>query len=232
MEFQKPLHRGILIKRYKRFLADIALENGDIVTVHCPNSGSMKGLVDPGNPVALTHHDDPKRKLAYTLQAVYADHTWVGVNTSLPNRLVAEAIQQQHIPELSAYTHIKREVKYGQNSRIDLLLTAPNHPNCYVEIKNVTLKEKDMALFPDAVTTRGQKHLNELVTMVSQGHRAVMFYLVQRADCQQAGVAIEIDPTYNMLLKRASQQGVDVLCYGCHVTHETVTLTKKLPFII
>lgn len=226
--FDPPLIEGKLIKRYKRFLADIELETGEIVTAHCPNSGSMLGLKEPGFPACIQDAQNPNRKLKYTFKLVKADGTWVGIDTSIPNTLVSQAIENNLIPELTGYETLKREVKYGQNSRIDILLQGNGKPDCYVEVKNVTLKEGESALFPDAVTTRGQKHLEELSQMVKDGHRAVMFYLIQRKDCNDFKIADQIDPDYMKAFKKAVQAGVEVLCYDCNVSTTNISLNKRI----
>lgn len=229
MKFATPLIKGQLIKRYKRFLADVTLENGEVVTAHCANSGSMMAVKDEGATVWLSPSDNPKRKLKYTWELIEVEGHCVGINTAHPNALVADAIAQGQIPELAGYAQQKREVKYGQNSRIDVLLSDPDKENCYVEVKNVTLKRGDSADFPDAVTARGAKHLRELGDMVEQGHRAVMFYLVQRPDCTQMDIARDIDPTYDTALQEALKRGVEVICYQCAVTPQEITITTPLP---
>lgn len=226
--FPAPLIEARFIKRYKRFLVDATLPDGTLVTAHCANTGSMKGLLTEGNTVWLRHHNDTKRKLPYSLELIDAGTSLVGVNTALPNHMVQQSLQRGEIPQLSAYKNIRPEVKYGTNSRIDLLLQQNNLPDCYVEIKNTTLREDDAAVFPDAVTTRGQKHLDELVAMVQQGHRAVMFYLVQRSDCRFFRPGDDIDPAYGTKLRHAVQAGVDVLCYACDVTPQGITLHQQL----
>ncbi len=230
MKFETPLIPGTLIKRYKRFLSDIELETGEVVVAHCANSGSMLSLNEPGAPVWLSRAQNPKRKLKYTWEIIRIAEAMVGVNTQHPNRLVAEAIQAGQIPELTGYETLRREVKYGQNSRIDILLESPHKPRCYVEVKNTTMR-RDLtpgapAEFPDAVTTRGTKHLDELTNMVAQGHRAVMFYLVQRDDAHAVTVAADIDPTYSEHLKMAMKAGVEVMAYRCHVTPEEITVAN------
>ena len=235
MDLPRPLYTGTLIKRYKRFLADVRLDNGDVITAHCANSGSMKSLLAEGAQVVLSYHDNPKRKLKYSWELVRAqrqDGTWgdlVGINTSLPNRIVEEAIRDGEIAELTGYATLRREVKYGKNSRIDILLDDGNGPSCYVEVKNVTLSRQDgLAEFPDAVTSRGAKHLLELSDMVAEGHRAVMFYLVQRPDCDRFAIARDLDPTYAEGLKAAQSAGVEVLIYGCQVTPEHVVIDPDM----
>jgi sugar fermentation stimulation protein A len=242
MQFPDPLIPGTLIKRYKRFLADITLENGEMVTAHCANSGSMMGLKEPGSQVWLSPARNPNRKLKYTWELVAADGALVGINTSHPNTLVEEAVKAGKISELSGYASVRREVKYGRNSRIDLLLegglpVGDSAPICYVEVKNVTLKrgKRDglgLAEFPDAVTARGAKHLEELGDMVEAGHRAVMVYLVQRGDCGLFDVAGDIDPAYDEQLQRARSRGVEAICYSCHVTPQNIEVTHPLPLAL
>lgn len=234
MQFPTPLLSGTLIKRYKRFLADIRLENGDEITAHCANSGSMLGLKDEGSPVYITKvPDDAKRKLRYDWQFVediHNDNKWVGINTSWPNNLVEEALLNKRLPELAPYPDFKREVKYGlQNSRIDFYLSGGDLPPCYLEIKNVTLKVGKSAQFPDAVTARGKKHLEELSHMVDEGFRAVVLYVVQRQDCTHFQVADHIDAAYASTAQRAKEKGVEFLCYTCDITKEGITLDKPLP---
>lgn len=237
MKFSETLVKARLIKRYKRFLADVQLESGEVVTAHCANSGSMMGLKEPGVTVWLSPNTNPKAKLDWRWELVELDSSLVGINTSRPNAIVEEAIQLGKIAELVGYDHIKREVKYGQNSRIDILLTKEDSDQkCYVEVKNVTLKGEgdaaNTALFPDAVTARGTKHLNELVDMVTIGHRAVMVYLVQRMDCTQFAPAQSIDPLYSDTLKSALNKGVEALCYQCKITRSEISVEKQLPIIV
>ena len=216
----KPIIEGHLIKRYKRFLADVRLtESQEIITAHCPNSGAMLGLLQEKSPVILSLSSNPNRKYPYTLQAIQIDQTWVGVNTSLPNELVAVSLDNQEIPELKGYADIRREVKYGLNSRIDFLLTAADKPPCYVEVKNVHLKRHQMAEFPDCVTARGTKHLGELTTLVKQGQRCMMVYVVQRDDCQGFQVAADLDPAYAKASVVATAADVErvILTYSLQV---------------
>ncbi|MFD1626755.1 DNA/RNA nuclease SfsA [Azospirillum griseum] len=236
MRFPAPLLQGRLIRRYKRFLADVDL-GGETVTVHVPNSGSMIGLDTPGAMVWLSRSDNPKRKLAHTLELVEPVPAWgeglVGVNTGHPNALAAAAIAAGTIPELAGYARLRREVKYGVNSRIDLLLEDPDRPLCYVEIKNVHLRRPDRgdgraAEFPDCVTARGAKHLAELSAMVAQGHRAVMLYLVQRGDCTHFTTARDLDPAYDAALRRALDSGVEALCWSCAITTDAIELQDPL----
>ena len=234
MQFPAPLLSGILIKRYKRFLADIRLETGEEITAHCANSGSMLGLKDEGSPVYITKvPEEAKRKLSYDwqfIEDIHNENKWVGINTSWPNNLVEEALLHKRIPELAAYPEFKREVKYGlQNSRIDFYLSGGDLPPCYLEIKNVTLKIDGAAQFPDAVTARGKKHLEELSHMVEEGCRSVVLYVVQRQDCSHFQVASHIDPAYALTSQQAKEKGVEFLCYTCDISKEGITLDKPLP---
>lgn len=243
MRLPQPLVRGRLERRYKRFLADVVLEDGSFVTAHCANPGSMIGLADPGMEVWLSHHDNPKRKLAWSLElarlpddpARGLDGSLVGLNTGHPNRIATEAIAAGAIPELAGYDRIRPEVCYGTNSRIDLLLEAEDgRPPCYVEIKNVHLRRPDgphptAAEFPDAVTARGAKHLRELADRVAAGDRAVMLYLVQRQDCDHFRVAADIDPVYAAGLAAAVAAGVEALCYACRIDLERIEVAAPLP---
>ncbi len=213
MKFEQTLFSGKLIKRYKRFLADVELNDGTIVTAHCPNTGSMKTCNQPGWEVRLSSSDNPKRKLKYTWEMVHNETCWIGINTHLANRLAVEAIQQKWISELTRYESLQTEKKYGQNSRIDILLSSTDK-QCFVEVKNVTLVEEDKFYkFPDSVTARGLRHLHELSEMVKQGHRAVMLFVIQRSDGTVFKPASEIDPKYAAALKEVHELGVDILAY-------------------
>ncbi|MGA7829176.1 MAG: DNA/RNA nuclease SfsA [Geobacteraceae bacterium] len=227
MNLPQPLYEATLIRRYKRFLADVQLPDGKLRTVHCPNSGSMKGCAEPGSPVLLSLSGNEKRKLPFTLELIRINGHWVGINTMRPNHLVREAISRGMIPELNGYQDIRSEVRYGTNSRVDLLLSGPVG-SCYVEVKNVTLLSGTRALFPDAVTTRGQKHLRELMQVVQAGDRGVIFFVVQREDAQTFGAADTIDPDYGKLLRLAIQSGVEALAYQAHVTPREIYLTKRM----
>ncbi len=229
MKFNQALIRGTLIQRYKRFLADVRLDSGETVTAHTANSGSMKGLVSPGNPVFLTFHDRPERKLKYSWEIVQVGSTLVGINTSFPNLLVEEGIRAKCIKELLGYRDLRREVKYGENSRVDLLLSNGERERCYVEVKNVTLLEAEgKALFPDAVSERGVKHLDELARQVKEGHRSVLFYVVQRGDAHTVHPAEAIDPEYAEALRRAAKAGVELMAYQAHVALDEIVLTHPL----
>ncbi|MCV6575653.1 MAG: DNA/RNA nuclease SfsA [Cohaesibacter sp.] len=230
MKLPTPLIPARLIKRYKRFLADMQLENGDIITAHCANPGSMLGLKEEGSLCWLSKSDNPKRKLAYSWELMEVDGALVGINTTHPNRIVEEAIKIGAITELSGYDEVLREVKYGENSRIDLLLRADDKPDCYVEVKNVhLLRQTGLAEFPDSVTKRGAKHLKELSNMVAQGHRAVMLYLIQRTDAQSFALARDIDPAYGTAFDEARQQGVEAYGYSCTITTNEITLNSAIP---
>jgi len=231
MKFPAPLIEGVLVNRYKRFFADVRLPSGEIVTAHCANSGSMLSVKDVGARVWVSPASNPERKLRYTWEIIEVHGGLVGINTGHPNALVAEAISAGHIKELAGYASLKREQKYGKNSRIDILLESPGKPPCYVEVKNVTLKRDpaaEHAEFPDSVTERGAKHLIEMTDMVKAGARAVMVYLVQRGDCKRFKVAADIDPTYANALKKALAAGVEAVCYGCEVTPDGITIGKAL----
>jgi sugar fermentation stimulation protein A len=225
-----PLIKGTLIKRYKRFLADVRLEDGRTVTAHCPNSGSMQACCEPYRPVYLSYHDNPKRKLKYTWELIHMPTSLVGVNTQVPNRLTAHAIQTGDVDELAGYPTVRREVKAGKNSRIDMLLDAPDRRPCYVEVKNCTLVENGLAAFPDAVTTRGQKHLQELQDLVAAGYRCVMFFLIQRMDAKRFAPADHIDPDYGKKLRRAAENGVEILAYDVFVDLEGIRLNTRVPY--
>ena len=229
MKFPDPLLRATLVRRYKRFLADVVLEDGATVIAHVANSGSMLGLTEPGSEVWISPARNPERKLKFTWELVRDGRSLVGVNTSHPNALVADAIKRGKIPELADKTQsIRREVKYGKNSRIDILLEK-DAAKTYVEIKNVHLsRQKGLAEFPDSVTARGAKHLVELADMVAEGHRAVMVYLVQRQDCRQFSIAADIDPTYAEALKVALGKGVEALCYSCRMTTKGIVVDKPV----
>lgn len=232
MLFPHPLLPGHLIKRYKRFLADISLDSGEMITAHCANPGALLGGTTPGLRVWVSYSPSPTRQLSYDWQIVEMDNTLVGVNTSLPNKIAEEAILAQKIPELTGYDTLKREIKYGNNSRIDILLNSPDKPPCYVEVKNVHLKRGDGAEFPDSVTTRGAKHLKELVEIAAQGARAVMLYVIQRNDCSHFSFAKDIDPVYADYAAHAFTQGVEAYAYLCNVKQDGIFLHKPIPLIM
>lgn len=230
MKFNDPLIEGILLKRYKRFLVDVKLDDGKYVTAHCPNSGSMKTCKEPGWKILLSKSNNPTRKLKYTWEMVHNGKCWIGINTQIPNKIVKEAIENNTIPELSGYEKIKSEVKYGKNSRIDILLNG-DKGRCYVEVKNVTLVEVDgFYKFPDAVTERGKKHLYELLEMVKVGYRAVMLFVIQRNDGTAFKPADHIDPEYARTLKEVHHQGVEILAYQADVSPTEIKLKSAIPF--
>ncbi len=231
MEFATPLVPARLIKRYKRFLADVRLEDGQEVTAHCANPGSMMGLAEPGMKVWLEPNDDPKKKLKFGWRLVeHENGHFTGVDTSIPNRALKAALMAHQVPGLPPYNLVRAEVKYGQNSRIDFLLSGQG-PDTYVEVKSVTLsRQEGIAAFPDSVTVRGSKHLDELAAMVAEGHRAVMFYLVQRTDCSVVTLAGDIDPAYLAAFDRAQAVGVEVLAQACQISPQAITLGEPLPF--
>lgn len=236
MKFSDPLVRGRLIKRYKRFLVDIELESGKVVVAHCANPGSMMNLLQPDAEVWLSLASNPNRKLKYTWEMIRYEDTLIGLNTSLPNKIVEDAIQQDLVVEFTEYDSLKREVKYGENSRIDILLQSSNLPDCYLEVKSVTLKRPEngnnLAEFPDSVTVRGTKHLHELSGQVANGNRAAMFYLVQREDCNRLSIAGDIDPNYANAFIAAQKAGVEMLCYGCSISPEAIKIRRKLEVVI
>ncbi|SFL18151.1 DNA/RNA nuclease SfsA [Shimia haliotis] len=232
MRFSTPLVPAVLIRRYKRFLADARLEDGTEITAHCANPGSMLGLKEPGMKIWLEPNDDPKKKLKFGWRLV--DHEnghFTGVDTSVPNRALKSALLAHKVAALADYPMVRPEVKYGENSRIDFLLTAEGKPDLYVEVKSVTLsRQEGLAEFPDSVTARGTKHLTELQNMVAEGHRAIMLYLVQRTDAERVTLADDIDPTYAAAFDAAIAAGVEVMAIGCNITPEAITVGDPLPF--
>lgn len=236
MRFPSPLLPGTLIQRYKRFLADVRLASGETVTATCPNTGSMIGLTAPGAPVWLSESDSPTRKYRHTWELVQADlgkgPALVGINTNHPNKLVAEAIAAGTIATLAGYATLRREVKYGVNSRIDVLLEDPAKGLAYVEVKNVHLSRKaGLAEFPDSVTERGAKHLREMSDMVRAGHRAVMVYLVQRSDAKKLSFCGDIDPAYVAALTEAMRVGVEAIAVRCRLSQEEIAVDRQIPLL-
>ncbi len=229
MRFAEPLIPARLIRRYKRFLSDVHLADGRVVTAHCPNPGAMLGLATPGAEVWLAPAAGAERKLAYGWELVRVGHHLVGINTGRPNGLVEEAIQAGRLEPLAGYGRLAREVPYGRNSRIDLLLTDDARPPCYVEVKNVHLRRGDAAEFPDSVTARGAKHLAELADMAAAGARAVMVYVIQRADCRRFKLAGDIDPAYAAAFQRARAAGVEAFAYACRVGRRGIDIAEALP---
>jgi sugar fermentation stimulation protein A len=232
MDFPDPLIRGTLVKRYKRFLADVTLDSGETVTAHCANTGAMLGVQDQGAEVWLSPARNPDRKLKFTWELIRVGERLVGINTAHPNAIVSEAIAAGKVPELAGYGALRREVKYGKNSRIDILLTdGGGRPDCYVEIKNVHLmREPGLAEFPDSVSTRAAKHQGELADMVAAGARAVTFYLCQREDCDAFRLAADIDPGYAEAAAAAKARGVEALCYACALTPASISVAGPLAF--
>ena len=226
MTFPLTLIHGRLIKRYKRFLADVTLDSGEVITAHCTNSGSMKSCLEEGAEVYLSPVTDPKRKTRFTWEMIKINGSWVGINTSVPNRLAFEWMKSNTIPGLEGYTEIRREVKYG-DSRLDIFAQKPGE-TCFVEVKNVTMKEGEYALFPDAVTLRGQKHLKTLMELKSKGIRAVMLYVIQRMDINRFAPARNIDPVYAALLQQAFDAGVEIIPVQAKVSPQEIVFEKVL----
>jgi len=237
MRFASPLIPGTLVRRYKRFLADVSLETGEVTTVHVANPGAMTGLDRPFSRIWLSDSANPLRKLRYTWELVEADlgsgPEIVGVNTGLPHQLVAEALEQHLIPELGDYSSVRREVRYGVSSRIDFLLTAPQRPPCYLEIKNVHLMRRPrVAEFPDCVTERGAKHLRELVAMRITGARTVLLFVIQIGSADSFAVARDIDRVYAEGFRQAREQGVEMLAWRCNVEVDGVAVAARVPITL
>lgn len=230
MRFEPPLIQGTLLKRYKRFLADIRLPDGQEITAHCPNPGAMTGCAGVGWPAALSRSDNPRRKLPYTLEMTHNGQSWIGVNTQRANALVEEALLAQKISELQAYQSWQREVRYGEKSRVDFVLEDKGKPVCYLEVKSVTLLEGEIYRFPDAKTARGKKHIEELLKIQAQGLRAVLLFLVQREDGHSFAPAASIDPAYAQSLKQAANQGLEILVYQAQIAPECWELNQALPW--
>jgi len=222
---------GVLIRRYKRFLADVELTNGTVVVAHCSNTGSMMQVSEPGSPVMLTKADNPDRKTHYDWQLIKVGSQWAGINTEVPNILLREGFENGQIKQFRDFNSMQMEVSYGRNSRADAVLTGETG-RMFVEAKNVTLVENSRALFPDAVTSRGFKHLNELAGMVKKGHRAAMFFLSQRMDAESAGIASHIDPEYAERLSVVIEKGVEVIAWRAKVTLDGIELDRELPFVV
>ncbi len=233
MQFDNLIH-GKLIKRYKRFLADVILDDGQEVTAHVPNSGAMTSCIEENCDVWVSHHDNPKRKLKYTLELTKMGKELICTNTGVANKIAIEAIENGVIKELQGYDNLKPEQKYGnQNSRIDILLWNENEDTkCFVEIKSVSLNLGDILAFPDAKTTRGQKHLEELRDMAKEGHRAVMLYVIQRTDDLPFRIAHEIDKKYAQIFEEVTKQGVEVLVYQSNISQKEISINKKIEFKI
>ncbi|WP_027711255.1 DNA/RNA nuclease SfsA [Dickeya chrysanthemi] len=232
MQFSPRLRPATLLKRYKRFLADVVTPDGQSLTLHCPNTGAMTGCGSPGDTVWYSTSDNPKRKYPHTWELTQTPQGhWIGVNTLRANQLVLEALHAGRLNDLSGYTTLRTEVRYGsENSRIDLLLQADGRADCYIEVKSVTLLQHGCGYFPDAVTLRGQKHLRELQQMAAQGCRAVLCFAVLHSGIRQISAAQHIDRHYAELLQLCRQQGVEILCYGAHICQDSMTLEEPLPF--
>ena len=231
MNFENKLISGQFVKRYKRFFADVKI-NGKIVTAHCPNTGSMLGLLKKGNKVWLTKSNNPNRKLKYTLQIIQDKNSKVGVNTHLANKIVLEALQNNQIKEFNRKIEIKPETKFGPNTRFDFLITKNNF-KAFVEVKNVTLsREKSIAEFPDAVTSRGLKHIKELIKAKKKGYKIYILYLIQRNDCKYFKIAEDIDPEYSDSLSKAVKKKLNILCFDCIFSSKGIKLNQKVKFKI
>ena len=231
MNFKKKLISGELIKRYKRFFVDVKIDN-KTVTAHCPNTGSMMGLLEKGNKVWLSKSDNPKRKLKYTLQVIESNGSKVGVNTHLTNKIALDAIYKSKIQNFKNYNSVKQEIKFGNNTRFDFLLTKKNK-KIFIEVKNVTLsRQKGIAEFPDAITSRGQKHIQELLNANKQGYNIYLLFVIQRDDCNKLKIAKDIDPKYCELLTKAVKKNLNILCYDCKFSTKGIKLNRKVKFKI
>ena len=235
MQLPKTLYCGTLIKRYKRFLADICLERGENITAHCPNPGRMTGLSNPGSRVWVSCSPNPNRKLPFTLELIEADGGLVGVNTHHPNKIVREAIEAHQIAQLEGYDSLRTEVKYAERSRIDILLEDEKIGRCWVEVKNVHLRRDSResngtAEFPDSVTVRGSKHIEDLVDQIKIGDKSVLIFLIQRMDCKDFKIASDIDPVYYETLLRGMENGLEVLCFDTNITLSSISLRNSITF--
>ncbi len=231
MNFENKLISGVFVKRYKRFFVDVQIEN-KVITAHCPNTGSMKGLLIEGNKVWLSKSNNPNRKLKYTLQIIEDNNSKVGVNTHLTNKIVLHALNNNLIKEFDKNIKIKPEVKFGDNTRFDFLITNKNY-KAFVEVKNVTLMRKPkIAEFPDAITSRGAKHIEELIKASKKGYKVYIAFIIQREDCNQFAIASDIDPEYSELLSKAVKKKLNVLCYDCKFSSKGIKLNRKIKFKI
>ena len=229
MKFKERLLQGTLVKRYKRFFVDIKYKN-KIITGHCPNSGSMKGLLNMGNKIWFSESDNPNRKLKYTLEIIEVEKKMVGINTLLTNKIVLEALNCKKIDSLIKFNDIKTEVKFSNNTRFDFLLLN-NKDKCFLEVKNVTLvREEKVAEFPDAITSRGTKHLNELCNAKKNGYQSYILYLIQREDCDSFKIAKDIDEEYKVAFSKAIKSGVKILCYDCKLSNEEIKLNNQINY--
>ena len=231
MKFKERLLQGALIKRYKRFLVDIKYKN-KIITCHCPNSGSMMGLLDKGNKVWISESDNPNRKLKYTLEMISVEENLVGINTFLTNKIVLEALNLKKIKNLIQFNNIKTEASFTKNTRFDFLISNSNE-KCFLEVKNVTLvRNQKIAEFPDAITSRGTKHLVELVNAKKKGFQSCILYLIQRQDCKVFKIAEDIDRDYKIAFNKAMKADVKILCYDCKISNEDVKLNNQIELIL
>jgi sugar fermentation stimulation protein A len=230
LNWETPLFEAILLKRYKRFLADVKLGE-EFLTVHVPNTGAMKTCWEPNWKCLISRSENPTRKMPYTLEFTWNGETWIGIHSAFANKVVKNALQNQEIPELSGYEHLQLEKKIGE-SRVDFFLDGhPTHPATYVEVKSVTLKLQGLAQFPDGISERASKHLRELMELKKSGHRAVIFFLVQREDVEAFRAADSMDPTYAKLLREAFHSGVEILVYQCRINLEGIRIHRKLPYL-
>ncbi|MBF0614894.1 MAG: DNA/RNA nuclease SfsA [Magnetococcales bacterium] len=232
MDFCAPLVPALLLRRYNRFLADFQMENGSTVTAHCANTGSMMGLLTPGSEAMLSHSDNPQRKLAYTWELVRENDSWVGLHTGRTNAIVLEALKSRILPEFNGYGEFKPEVRLDERGRLDFCLGGDDLPPCFVEVKSVTLRQGNAAMFPDAVTKRGLRHLEALASLKQQGFRSVLLFVVQREDCHLFRPASTIDPAYAATLRQVVQAGVEVLVYCCAVGPQAITLSHAVPWAL
>ena len=232
MRFQTPLVPARLLRRYKRFLADVLLEDGQEVTAHCPNPGSMMGLCEPGTRVFVEPNSDPRKKLKYAWRLVLHENGQItGIDTGAANTIVKEALVERKIVLFENYEMLRAEVKYGTNSRVDFLLTEQGQKDIYLEVKSVTLvRQEGVAEFPDSVTARGLKHLQELARVVEMGHRGVLLFLIQRSDCHVCDIARDIDPAYAKGVEDAVSRGVEILCMASHLSKDGIDIDKPVPF--
>jgi sugar fermentation stimulation protein A len=228
MRFEQPLIEGTLLRRHKRFLADVKLNNGDEITVHCANPGSMMGCSEPGSKVLISQTVDPRRKFKHQLEIIYAGRTPVGIHTGRPVTVVGEAIMEARIPELAGYAQLRRDAKYGRDNRIDLLLEGNGLRNCYIEVINVTLADDNVAYYPDVVMPEGPAHLDELTDLVREGNRAMLFFVAQRADVTKFRPADHLDPEFSQALRDAIARGVEPMCWRSRVTRKGIELDEQM----
>jgi sugar fermentation stimulation protein A len=229
VRFEQQLIEGTLVRRYKRFLADVRLTNGDEVTVHCANPGSMMGCSDPGSKVLISENEDPRRKLKHQLEIIYAGRTPVGIHTGRPAGVVSEAIEKGKIEELAGYATMRRDVRFGRDNRIDLLLEGNGLRSCYIEVENVTLARDSVAFYPDAINERGPQRMSDLTDIVREGNRAMIMFVAQRSDVQSFRPADHIDAEFGQALRDAVARGVEPVCYRAKVTRRGIELDLRLP---